>query len=100
VAGYRVRAIEAGIVRRLIKVTTVLLPNLILGRKVVPEFIQQDCTPQALADAVLAILPDGAPRQAQLAAFDEMHDRMRFDDGESPAAHAVERVRELLASRR
>ena len=100
VAGYRVRAIEASIVRRLIKVTTVLLPNLILGRKVVPEFIQQDCTPQALAQAVLAILPDSPARKAQLQAFDAMHDAMRLDDGESPAARAVERVREILASRR
>ena len=100
VAGYRVRAIEATIVRRLIKVTTVLLPNLILGRKVVPEFIQQDCTPQALAQAILAVLPEGAARTAQLDAFEAMHDAMRLDDGESPAARAVERVREILASRK
>lgn len=100
VAGYRVRAIEATIARRLIKVTTVLLPNLILGRKVVPEFIQQDCTPQALAKALLEILPDDGPRRDQLVAFNAMHDAMRLPDGESPAAQAVERVRELLDRRR
>ena len=42
VAAYRGAAWEAAIARRLIKLPTVILANLVVGRSVVPEFIQDD----------------------------------------------------------
>ncbi len=48
VAAYRVGAVEAWIMRRLIAVKSVILANLVIGENVVPEYLQQDCTPEKL----------------------------------------------------
>jgi lipid-A-disaccharide synthase len=48
-------------VRRL-KVDHIGLPNIIANERIVPEFIQQDATPEALAEATLKHLRDPAYR--------------------------------------
>ena len=72
VVAYRVGFIEREIGRRLIKVTSASLPNLILERKLLPEFIDAPWTGKDLADQVAALIPDGAVRDAQLAGFAEL----------------------------
>ena len=49
VTAYRTGAMEAWILRRAIKVNSVILANLVIGENVVPEFLQEDCTPEKLA---------------------------------------------------
>ncbi len=53
---YKVNAISAMIARRLLKVDMFSLPNLLSGRRLVSEFIQENCTPQALAVEMLKLL--------------------------------------------
>ena len=53
---YKVSAISAFIARRMLKVDVFSLPNLITGRKVVKEYIQDECTPQALAEEMYKLL--------------------------------------------
>ncbi len=62
VAGYRISLLEEVIGRLLIKTPSVILTNLILGENVVPEFLARDCTPEALADAILPLLADTPQR--------------------------------------
>jgi lipid-A-disaccharide synthase len=69
VAAYKVSAWEAWIIRRLAQVSTVILANLVLGENVVPEFLQEDCTPQKLAAALGDLVGDTAQRRAQLESF-------------------------------
>ena len=69
VAAYRVSAIEEVIARRLIQVPSVILANLVLGENVVPELLQEDCTPERLADALVPLLGDTPERRRQLEAF-------------------------------
>jgi lipid-A-disaccharide synthase len=97
VAAYRGANWEAAIAKRLIKLPSVILPNLILGHSVVPEFIQETATPETLSREVLAIIPEGEARARQLAGFDEVETIMR-SAGASPAANAVEAALALLAS--
>jgi lipid-A-disaccharide synthase len=97
VAAYRGANWEAAIAKRLIKLPSVILPNLILGRSVVPEFIQETATPETLSREILAIIPEGEARARQLAGFDEVETIMR-SAGASPAANAVEAALALLAS--
>lgn len=97
VAAYRGANWEAAIARRLIKLPSVILPNLILGRSIVPEFIQETATPETLSREVLAIIPEGEARARQLAGFDEVETIMR-SAGASPAANAVEAALALLES--
>ena len=46
---YRVRQLSYTIGRALVRVDHIALPNLVAGRRVVPELIQRDCTPEAVA---------------------------------------------------
>ena len=76
VAAYRVAGWEAVIARRLIRVPSVILANLVLGENVVPEFLQENCVPERLADALLPLLRDGSQRQRQLDAFAKLDEIM------------------------
>src|SRR6202012_1627374 len=58
VAAYRIGGAEFFIVRRAIRVSSVILANLVLGDNVVPEFLQADCTPNNLARALRPLLAD------------------------------------------
>jgi lipid-A-disaccharide synthase len=81
VVGYRVSKIEEVIARRLITVTTGILPNLIIAESFVPEFLQDACTGTALAGALLPLIPDGAPRSQQLSRLEQVEAAMRIDAG-------------------
>ena len=98
VAAYRGAGWEAAIARRLIRLPSVILPNLILGRSVVPEFIQDDATSEALSRHILAALADGPERQRQLDGFAEIETIMK-SAGTSPAANAVEAALALVQPR-
>jgi lipid-A-disaccharide synthase len=69
VTAYRLGAVEAFILRRAIKVRSVILANLVIGRDVIPEFLQEDCTAEKLAGALAELLADSALRRRQLEAF-------------------------------
>lgn len=88
VAAYRGANWEAVLARRLIKLPSVILPNLIIGESVVPEFIQDDASPQVLAGTLLAAITGGPDRQRQLDGFVRVEQNMR-SAGPSPAANAV-----------
>jgi lipid-A-disaccharide synthase len=53
----------------MIKAPSVVLPNLVLGETVFPEFIQEDCAPSKLADALAPLLEESPERARQLAAL-------------------------------
>jgi lipid-A-disaccharide synthase len=69
VTAYRTGAVEAWILRRVIDVKSVILANLVVGENVVPEFLQQDCTPEKLSEALREILSDSPLRRRQVEAF-------------------------------
>jgi lipid-A-disaccharide synthase len=58
VVGHRVNPISAFLARRLVKVQFVAMPNVIAGRAVVPELLQEDCTPDRLAAELGRLLDD------------------------------------------
>ena len=66
VIAYKANALTAWLARRIIRVPYVCLVNLILARPVVPEFIQQDCRADLLAEAVAGLYDDGDARAAQI----------------------------------
>src|SRR5258708_21529047 len=69
VAAYKAGAVEAWIVRRRISSSSVILANLVVGENVVPEYIQEDCTPANLAPALRDVLGDTPLRARQVDAF-------------------------------
>jgi lipid-A-disaccharide synthase len=66
---YRVNPISAALGRRLIKVKHVAMINLLAGDALVPELLQQDCTPEKLSATLLELLTDPAAAQAQKNGF-------------------------------
>ena len=88
---YKTSAIEAAIVRAMIQVDTVLLPNLVLGEKFLPELLQEQATADAAVSALLPLVRGGGERAAQLAAFQRLDAAMQVAGG-SPAAAAADIV--------
>ncbi|MBP0463017.1 lipid-A-disaccharide synthase [Roseomonas sp. PWR1] len=95
VVAYRVNPITAAIVRRLVKVPHASLVNLLAEREVVPERLQEDCTPEALAEALLAPMLDPAVAAAQRAGFAEALAHLRAPEG-LPSQAAAEAVLRML----
>ena len=61
VGAYKVSLVEEQL-KYLIKVPSILLPNLILGERAIPEKLQRDCAPAALGAALAEIVRDGPAR--------------------------------------
>jgi lipid-A-disaccharide synthase len=99
VVAYRVPKFEEFIARRLINLTTAVLPNLILGRNAFPEFFQEDAAPAPLAAAMAEIVDEGAPRRRQLAELERLSSLMLLPDGMRPSEKAAEAVWELIGVR-
>jgi len=90
VAAYRVGAAEAVILRRAIKVKSVILANLVIGKEVVPEFLQENCKADALARALREILTDTPQRRQQDEAFASLDVIMSM--GTAPSVRAADIV--------
>ena len=93
---YRVNPITAAIARRLVKVRYAALVNLLADREVVPELIQQACTPDRLAAALETLLTDRDAANAQRAAFRAVLDSLRPPGGQSPSDAAAAAILALL----
>jgi lipid-A-disaccharide synthase len=91
VTAYRVGAVEAFILRRAIRVSSVILANLVIGRDVIPEFLQEDCTPEKLGQALSEVLTDSPLRRQQLAAFSEL-DQIMSTGNQPPSVLAADIV--------
>jgi lipid-A-disaccharide synthase len=96
VAAYRVSLIEEAVGRlmRLPELTTIILANLVIGENVVPEFVQRDCTPEKLVDALAPLVLDSAERRRQLEAFERL-DAIMAIGAASPSSQAAAIVLEV-----
>ena len=95
VGAYKVSVVEEQL-KYLIKVPSILLPNLILGERAIPEFLQRDCTATTLAAALTDIVRDSPARDAQIEALSRLDGLMRLHDGRAPSAHAAAAVLETI----
>jgi lipid-A-disaccharide synthase len=91
VGAYKVSWIETPL-KYVVKVPSILLPNLILGERAIPEFLQEACTPEKLAAALAGLVREGAVRAAQLQALARLDALMRLPDGDTPSARAARLV--------
>ena len=98
VAAYKVSLVEAMVGRILIYAPSAILANLVLGKNVVPEFLQRDCTAERLAAALMPLLGDTAERRRQTEAFSQLDDIMEIGKA-TPSAHAASLVLEAVGSR-
>ena len=79
---YRLSAFTAWLARRRGVSGFVGLPNIILNQAVVPELIQEQATPEALAESLVQLLRDEGRRDTMVAAFHRLHRLLRVDSHE------------------
>lgn len=92
VVAYRVAPLTYRILKRMLKSPYVSLPNLLAGRLLVPELLQDAATPDALAQTLAPLLTGG---EAQTEGFDQIHRTLRRD----ASAEAAKAVLELAGAR-
>ena len=62
VGAYKVGLVEEQL-KYLIKVPSILLPNLILGERALPELLQKECTPESLGAALADLVREGSAKR-------------------------------------
>jgi lipid-A-disaccharide synthase len=95
VGAYKVGVVEEQL-KYVIKVPSILLPNLILGENAIPEKLQRDCNPTALAAELAPLVRDGPERRAQIEALERLDGLMRLPDGAAPSIHAARAALETI----
>jgi lipid-A-disaccharide synthase len=94
VVAYRVGWLTYALAKPFMHVPYMVLVNLVLGRKAVPEFEQYDGTPEALARALKPLLTDEAARDQQVRDLEE--GVRAFGMGqEAPSLRAARAILEL-----
>jgi len=88
VIAYRMSPVTWTLMRRMIRLPYVGLPNILANDTVVAEFLQQRATPGALANALTELLHDADQRRKQVARFREIHLELRQNTAQK-AADAV-----------
>ncbi len=78
----KVHPLTYWIARRLVTTPWVGLPNVLAGREIVPELLQDAARAEKLAPAVGKLVVDGVQRRQQLEAFERMHHQLRQPAGE------------------
>jgi lipid-A-disaccharide synthase len=88
VIAYKQSPFTWALMRRMLYLPYIGLPNILAGENLVPEFVQDQATPGNLANALLDLLHDAGARHRQLDKFREIHVTLRQNTAQK-AADAV-----------
>jgi lipid-A-disaccharide synthase len=88
VIAYRQSPLSWALMRAMVYLPYVGMPNVLAGEKLVPELLQDDANPTALAGALLALLRDTTAQRRQIERFRDFHHLLRQNAAEK-AADAV-----------
>jgi lipid-A-disaccharide synthase len=88
VIAYRQSPVSWALMRSMLYLPYVGMPNILAGERLVPELLQDQATPAALAAALLALLRDNVARKRQIERFHEFHHLLRQNTADK-AADAV-----------
>jgi lipid-A-disaccharide synthase len=86
---YRLSPLTYRLGRRLVKLNTFGMVNLIAGERLVPELIQDAFTPQAVADEAVSMLTDGARAASIRAGLARVRGRLGPSGASRRAAEAI-----------
>jgi lipid-A-disaccharide synthase len=93
---YRLSPLTFYAAKRLVTVPFAAMPNLIAGRQIVPELLQDNLTAENAAKALAAIITDGSERQAMIAALTEVSEKLQFREAGARGDSAVERAADAI----
>ncbi|MGE0593161.1 MAG: lipid-A-disaccharide synthase [Vicinamibacterales bacterium] len=89
VVAYRLSPMSYRLGRRFVLVDTFAMPNLVAGRPVVPELIQDACTPERLAAEAVTLLTNGEARARMTEGLRDVRERLGGPGASARAADAV-----------
>ncbi|MGB8259583.1 MAG: lipid-A-disaccharide synthase [Terracidiphilus sp.] len=89
---YRVSPITYAIAKRVVTVPHVAMANLIAGKQVVPELLQNDFTAANIVQHIEPLLPDGAPRQSMMQELGRIRGLLKTPATAGAAGGAIGRV--------
>ncbi len=92
VVAYRWGALTHAIISRMVKTEFISLPNLLAGKELVPEFVQEKAVPSDIAKAVLDLLADLEQQSKIQQEFDDIHLQLLKSSNEEAAAAILELV--------
>lgn len=90
VVGYRMKPFTYWLAKRLVKTEYVSLPNLLAGRGLVKELLQDECEPIALASALMPLLEVSEEQHEMHDAFVHLHQQIRCNADEQAALAVLE----------
>jgi lipid-A-disaccharide synthase len=97
VIAYDANRLTVFVVRKLVRIDTATLVNLVTDTRAVPEFLAERCTPDLITPAVEQLLEDPAAAAAQRAAADETM-TLLGRGGEPPGLRAARSVLRAIGS--
>jgi lipid-A-disaccharide synthase len=93
VIAYKIAKLSYWIMKRLAYLPYVGLPNILAGRMLVPELLQDDATPENLAEALVKLYEDKDNAEAIAEAFTDIHYQLRQNTAEKAANAVIECLR-------
>ena len=99
VVAYRMGGLGFWLLARLVKTAYISLPNLIAGKPLVPELIQDEANVDNLVLAVGSMLYDEEKREMLKASFSELHRSLKLDAGASAAVELAAMIRKRRGER-
>ncbi|MBD2799665.1 lipid-A-disaccharide synthase [Xenorhabdus sp. M] len=93
VVGYRMKPFTFWLAKRLVKTPYVSLPNLLAGKELVKELLQDECEPQMLSKALLPLLQGGEDVEMLKQTFLHLHESIRCNADEQAAQAVLELAR-------
>ena len=99
VIAYRMSALTAWIARRVVRIRFASLVNIILDREIIPERLQEACSPRELANAVENLLDDKAVAHGQSDAAREALTQLGYG-GPAPSQRAARTILDVVHSTR
>jgi lipid-A-disaccharide synthase len=95
VVAYRTNPLTAALVRRMLTIPHVALPNILAGEKVMAEFLQENCRPEPIAAALAQLLDDPGHRARQQDKFSHIAEMLGCG-GVAPSIRAANAVLRIL----
>lgn len=92
VVGYRMNPFTFWLARRLVKTPHISLPNLLAGKKIVTELLQNDCVPDKLTAAIMPLLKNSHQSESLKQTFLTLHRGIRCGADKQAAQAVLDRI--------
>ena len=91
IIAYKVSPLTYILAKHLVKIKYVNLTNILLGRLVVPELLQEKCTPNNIVSEILELLKNGTAYERQIDGFAEVRQYLSCGN-QTPSQNAADEI--------